>query len=142
MDYIKATVINTDGPEIQQILSGLNLYDDLLLMSGQVNSETDMEVNYLTEQGDIIKLGNIPNEIITRIEDCTSNDVWVDIVDFGTYKKDDGTLKLWVGIEVKEEKKKPGIGIPLIIGVGAVTAALAMMVAVIKFITLYRKNRS
>lgn len=139
MEYIKTAVKNTNSSEIQKILSNLNAYDDLLLLSGSVGQEAALEVNYLTPEGDVIKLGELPEEILTQIEDTYSDDVRVDIVDFGVYKREDG-FKLWVGLEVKKERKRRAVNMSLIIGAGAVTGILTLLVVAIKFITLYRKK--
>jgi|GEM_PF-7026887 len=138
MEYIKTAVKNTNSSEIQKILSNLNAYDDLLLLSGSVGQEAALEVNYLTPEGDVIKLGELPEEILTQIEDTYSDDVRVDIVDFGVYKRDG--FKLWVGLEVKKERKRRAVNMSLIIGAGAVTGILTLLVVAIKFITLYRKK--
>jgi hypothetical protein len=139
MDYIKAVVMQTDSPEIQKIISKLNAYDDLILVA-KINGE--LEVNLLTDCGDIVRLGCLSNEVLTQIEDNYSDDVDVDVVDFGVYKRDDGSVRLWVGLDVKELHGARKSKLPLIVGVGAVTGVLTIAVIAIKFITLYRRKSS
>ncbi len=140
MDYIKVIVSGTDEPEVQEIISQLSTYDDLLLLSGRADGG-DIDVSVLTENGDTLKLGTIPYEALEPAERMYSGDIWVDLADYGVYKRDDGTCKLWVNLQVGEEKPKSFLNKSLIIGVGIVTGTLAVTAAVIKFITLYRKNK-
>ncbi len=141
MQYLKTRVIKTDSPEVQKILSGLNAYSDLLLLSGQIGNDTALEVNYLTPKGDVVKIGELPEEILVQIEDLYSDDVWIDIVDFGVHKRNDGTYRLWVGLELKEESKKGELNLPLIIGVGALTGLLTLLVVAVKVILHRKKSR-
>lgn len=141
MQYLKTKVIKTDSSEVQKILSGLNAYSDLLLLSGQIGSNTALEVNYLTPKGDVVKIGELPEEILVQIEDLYSDDVWIDIADFGVHKRNDGTYRLWVGLELKEESKKGELNLPLIIGVGALTGLLTLLVVAVKVILHRKKSR-
>lgn len=141
MEHIKATVQLDDTPQVQSVLSQLNAYDDLLLLSGQIKSDAVIEVNYLTAEGDVISLGSLPDEALMQIEDLYGCDVRIDIADFGVYKRADGTLRLWVDLEAEREYKKGGFNLPLIIGVGAATGMLTLLVVAVKIILYRKKNR-
>lgn len=142
MEYIKTLVKGTDSSEVQEILSNLSTYDDLLLLSGEVGVDTALKVSYLSESGKAIKLGEIPEEVIKRIENNSKGDVCVELEDFGVYKRDNGTNKLWVALNVKEEKKQSKISKSSVILGAAVIACgcLALTAAAAKLIELYRED--
>lgn len=141
MDYIKTVVNTSDKPEIQEIISNLNAYEDVLLLSGLNGKKTGFAVNYLAENGDTVKLGELPDDVLADLEDNYSDDVWVDILDFGVYKRSDGTFKLWTGLEVREAKKRKGIDwLAAAAAVSVVVSAAVLLAAAFKLIDICGKE--
>ena len=143
MEYIKTVVNTSDKPNIQKIISGLNAYEDVLLLSGSKDTDIGFSVNYLSKDGDIIKLGELPDEILVTLEDNYNDDIWVDILDFGVYKRSDGTFKLWVGLEVRQAKKKEKVNLLSVIAY--ITLAFSIVsaaISVYKLVELYIKKQS
>lgn len=135
MEYIKAIVQGTDKPKVQEILSGLNSYEDYLLLSGQPGAGSSLKVSYITDHGDAVTLGRLPEDITDKLKP-SQGDVWADIADFGVYKRDDGLYKLWVELQVTEDKKSDGCEIikGLIAVVTLAVSCVLLAVSVIELI--------
>jgi hypothetical protein len=143
MRYIRTLVDITDYDKVKEVVSDLNTYNDLILLSGESNEDGPIDVNYLCRNGDVVKIGELPQKIVNEIRTSFGKDVWIEVSDFGVYKKEDGTYRLWVGLETDDEVKSKNGGngiLSTLLCISAIACAVTAVAVSIALIIKYREK--
>jgi hypothetical protein len=141
MRYIKTLVDITDYDKVKEVVSDLNTYNDLILLSGEFDEDGPIDVNYLCRNGDVVKIGELPRKVVNEIRASFGKDAWIEVSDFGVYKKDDGTYKLWVSLEADGEvKNKKNEILPALLCISAIACAVTAVAMAIALIIKFREK--
>ncbi len=144
MEIFNAVIQNTDTPEIQAILAGLNTEEDILLTNEDPENENCIEVQYIEPINNIKTIGCIPPEIISSIREKYGRDIAIEISDYMvTYEN--GIYGLVADITInevntEEKPKSKRLPLPLLIVVGAATGILTAVLIIIKLISSLKKK--
>lgn len=140
MEYYRALVAESENSAAQDIISRLNAYDDMLFITGELGGFSNPQISCLCPNGETEVLGSLSDDDVSEIQRRFGENVSMYIEDFGTYKRPDGSCKLWVELDIKRNSDKGKNSLPLLIGVSAFTGALTVAVIVIRLIIKLRKK--
>ena len=141
MECYRAVVLSSNDPVIQDKISHLNVYEDMLFISDQAGGASGHVISCLCPRGETMVLGRLSEEDTLRIRSQYGDSISMYIDDFGTYKRYDDRYVLWVELNISPVSDKGRSSLPLLIGVSAFTGALTLAVIAIRLvIRLKRKN--
>ncbi len=140
MECYRAVVSGSDEPIAQEKISNLNAYDDMLFITTKGNGISGSVVSCLCPEGETVVLGRLSEDDINLIRREYGDNISMYIEDFGTYKRHDGSYRLWVELNISPDSYKGKSSLPLLIGVSAFTGVLTLVVILIRFVIKLRKK--
>jgi hypothetical protein len=142
MDYVKVPVEITEYDKLKDIISELSPYDDLVTLEDDLKSGKAVGVSCFGDSG-VFKIGELSEKTVRELRSRYGAEAAVFENDFGIYKREDGTYRMWLGLEISPAENKEGKGkgiVPVMLCISTILCAITAVILTIDLIIKLRKK--